>query len=80
MPLDGGTSRSAPSVVLGYYAQEQETLPAGQTPLEFVRSLKPITEQPAIGILRRLLFSYRDAQHHRQPERRRERAACKSRA
>ena len=40
--------------------QEQDTLPLDKTPMDFVRSLKPLTEQQAIGILRRLLFSYRD--------------------
>jgi ATP-binding cassette subfamily F protein 3 len=48
------------SVVLGYYTQEHESLPLSMTPMDFVRSLKPLTEQGAIGILRRLLFSYRD--------------------
>jgi ATP-binding cassette subfamily F protein 3 len=57
---DSGTVKIGASVVLGYYAQEQDTLPLDRTPMEFVRSLKPITEQHAVGILRRLLFSYRD--------------------
>lgn len=60
IPPDRGTVKIGASVVMGYYAQEQDTLPLERTPLEFVRSLKPITEQQAIGLLRRLLFSYRD--------------------
>jgi ATP-binding cassette subfamily F protein 3 len=60
IPPDRGTVKIGASVVMGYYAQEQDTLPLERTPLEFVRSLKPITEQQAIGVLRRLLFSYRD--------------------
>ena len=60
IPTDSGTVKIGPSVVLGYYAQEQDTLPFDRTPLEYVRSIRPITEQQAIGILRRLLFSYRD--------------------
>ena len=59
--LDGGWLKIGPSVTLGYYAQEQETLPTRGTPLEFVRSLRPMSQQQAIGVLRRLLFSYEDA-------------------
>lgn len=61
LPPDGGTVKIGPSVVMGYYAQEQETLPMHMTPLEFVRSLKPVAEQHAIGLLNSLLFSYHDA-------------------
>ena len=61
LPPDSGTVKTGASVVLGYYSQEQETLPGGMTPLDFVRSLKPLTEQAAISLLHRLLFSYRDA-------------------
>ena len=60
LPPDSGTVKIGASVVAGYYAQEQETLPFDSTPLDFVRRLKRITEPQAIGILRRLLFSYRD--------------------
>ena len=60
IPADAGTVKLGASVVLGYYTQEHESLPLAMTPMDFVRSLKPLTEQAAIGILRRLLFSYRD--------------------
>jgi ATP-binding cassette subfamily F protein 3 len=60
MPPDKGTVKIGASVVVGYYSQEQETLPFDSTPLAFVRRLKRITEAQAIGILRRLLFSYQD--------------------
>ena len=60
IPPDSGMVKIGASVVLGYYAQEQDTLPLERTPLEFVRGLKPMTEQHGIGLLRRLLFSYRD--------------------
>jgi ATPase subunit of ABC transporter with duplicated ATPase domains len=63
LPPDRGTVKIGASVVLGYYSQEQETLPGEMTPLDFVRSLKPLNEQAAISLLRRLLFSYRDAHH-----------------
>jgi ATP-binding cassette subfamily F protein 3 len=60
LPPDSGTVRVGPSVVMGYYAQEQDTLPLDRTPLEYVRSIKPMTEQHGIGLLRKLLFTYRD--------------------
>ena len=58
-----GTVTIGASVVLGYYTQEQETLPLGSTLMDFVRSLRPMTEQGSIGILRSLLFSYREMQN-----------------
>jgi ATP-binding cassette subfamily F protein 3 len=57
---DGGTLKLGASVVMGHYTQEHESLPAAMTLIDFVRSLKPITEPAAIGVLHRLLFSYRD--------------------
>ena len=60
IPADSGSVKVGPSVVSGYYAQEQETLPFDQTPIEFIRRLKPVGESQAIAILRRLLFTYRD--------------------
>jgi ATP-binding cassette subfamily F protein 3 len=62
-PHDTGMIKIGTSVVVGYYAQEQETLPLEKTPLEFVRGLRPMTEQTGISLLRRLLFSYRDMHH-----------------
>jgi ATP-binding cassette subfamily F protein 3 len=56
----GGTLRLGPSVVLGYYAQEQETLDPTATPMEIVRKLKPMSEQGAIGFLNRYLFTRDD--------------------
>ncbi|HEV7128089.1 MAG TPA: ATP-binding cassette domain-containing protein, partial [Ktedonobacterales bacterium] len=56
----GGELRLGLSVRLGYYAQEQETLPAGQTPLEWIRQQKALTEQAGISRLRRLLLTYED--------------------
>ncbi|MGI9253676.1 MAG: ABC-F family ATP-binding cassette domain-containing protein, partial [Thermomicrobiales bacterium] len=54
---DTGTLRIGPSVVVGYYAQEQETLDPKMTPLDAVRKLKPMTEQAAIGFLGSYLFT-----------------------
>ena len=56
----GGTLRLGPSVVLGYYAQEQETLDPAATPMEVVRRLRPMSEQGAIGFLNRYLFTRDD--------------------
>ena len=55
-----GTLRLGPSVVVGYYAQEQETLDPDATPMETVRRLKPMTEQAAIGFLGAYLFDRGD--------------------
>jgi ATP-binding cassette subfamily F protein 3 len=52
-----GTVRLGPSIVVGYYAQEQETLDPAAIPLELVRKLKPMSEQAAIGVLSRYLFT-----------------------
>jgi ATP-binding cassette, subfamily F, member 3 len=60
LPSTTGTTKIGASVVVGYYAQEQESLPFDSTPLDFVRHLKTITEPQAIAFLSRLLFSYAD--------------------
>lgn len=56
-----GRLRIGPSIVPGYYAQEQETLDPAMTPLEHVRKLKPMTEQQAVSFLVGLLFTREDA-------------------
>lgn len=60
LPPATGEVKIGASVVLGYYAQEQETLPRESTPLDFVRRLRPMTEPRAISFLRGLLFSLDD--------------------
>src|SRR5579875_2032897 len=60
LPPATGEVKLGASVVPGYYAQEQETLPFESTPLDFVRRLKPMTEQRAISFLRGLLFALDD--------------------
>ncbi len=55
-----GTVKIGASVVPGYYAQEQETLPFDSTPIDFVRRLKKMTEPQAISFLHGLLFQYED--------------------
>jgi ATP-binding cassette subfamily F protein 3 len=58
---DAGQVRIGPSVKLGYYAQEHETLDPNQTPLQAVRAAASITEEGAVAFLRHYLFEYRQA-------------------
>jgi ATP-binding cassette subfamily F protein 3 len=58
---DAGQVRIGPSVQLGYYAQEQETLDPKQTPMQAVRGAASITEEGAVAFLLRYLFTYRQA-------------------
>jgi len=60
LPADSGSVKIGASVVTGYYAQEQETLPFDSAPIDFVRRLKAMNESQAISFLRGLLFSYND--------------------
>jgi ATP-binding cassette, subfamily F, member 3 len=60
LPPATGEVKIGASVIAGYYAQEQETLPFESTPLDFVRRLKPMNEPRAISFLRGLLFSLDD--------------------
>lgn len=60
IPATKGTVKIGASVVTGYYAQEQETLPFESTPIDFVRRLKNMTEPQAISFLHSLLFSFVD--------------------
>jgi ATP-binding cassette subfamily F protein 3 len=56
IPPSSGSVRLGPSVVVGYYSQLQETLPLKQTPIAYMRGLKPINEQQAISFLGSLLI------------------------
>jgi ATP-binding cassette subfamily F protein 3 len=53
---------TGPSIHVGYYSQQHETLDLTKTPLEFIRDLRPMHEQEAVGLLGRFLFSYRQVQ------------------
>jgi ATP-binding cassette subfamily F protein 3 len=61
MAPDAGQVRLGPSVQLGYYAQEHETLDPRQTLMQAVRRAATITEDGAVSFLRRYLFTYRQA-------------------
>jgi ATP-binding cassette subfamily F protein 3 len=58
----GGTIKIGPSVRIGYYAQEQETLDPNKTLLEEIRQVKPMYEQQAVRHLGRFLFPYERVQ------------------
>jgi ATP-binding cassette subfamily F protein 3 len=53
-----GEIRLGPSVKVGYYAQEHETLDPSQTPMEAVRYASALTESNAVAFLMRYLFTY----------------------
>ncbi len=55
-----GTIRLGANIVVGYYAQEQETLDPKLSPLELVRKLKPLNEQQALSFLVGFLFDRDD--------------------
>ncbi len=55
---DSGEVVLGSNVQIGYYSQEQETLPADIKPLDWIRSLSPMAEQEGINVLHKLLFSY----------------------
>jgi ATP-binding cassette, subfamily F, member 3 len=55
---DAGEISLGPSLIVGYYAQEHETLDPTQTPLEAVRYAGAMSESNAVAFLVRYLFSY----------------------
>lgn len=56
--LDGGEVWVGPSIQLGYYAQQHETLDMAQTPVEALRALRPMYEGEAVAKLGRFLIPY----------------------
>jgi ATP-binding cassette, subfamily F, member 3 len=61
---DGGTIKLGPSVVVGYYAQQHETLHPDWTLIQEIRDLRPMYEQDAISFLGKFLFSYEACSKH----------------
>ena len=55
---DGGIIKLGPSVAIGYYAQQHETLHPDWTLIQEIRDLRPMYEQDAISFLGKFLFSY----------------------
>ncbi|HWQ83357.1 MAG TPA: ATP-binding cassette domain-containing protein, partial [Anaerolineales bacterium] len=58
---DAGEINLGPSVKIGHYAQEHETLDPDETPLEAVRCASTLSESHAISFLIRYLFTYLQA-------------------
>jgi ATP-binding cassette subfamily F protein 3 len=56
--LSGGLIKIGPSVRVGTYAQEHETLDLDKTLLDEVRQVKPMYEGQAVRVLGRFLFPY----------------------
>ena len=54
----GGVIKVGPSVRIGYYAQEHETLNPDKTLIEEIRQVRPMYEQQAVSFLGRFLFPY----------------------
>ena len=58
MEPSGGTIKVGPSVRIGYYAQEHETLDPSKTLVEEIRQVRPMYEQQAVRHLGQFLFPY----------------------
>ena len=55
---DAGEVWTGPSISMGYYSQEHETLNFNQTPVEALREAKPMYEGEAVAQLQRFLLPY----------------------
>jgi ATP-binding cassette subfamily F protein 3 len=58
---DAGEINIGPSVSVGYYSQEHETLDFNQSLLDAVRYAGELSETRAVAFLRRYLFTYKQA-------------------
>jgi ATP-binding cassette subfamily F protein 3 len=58
---DAGAIRIGPSIKIGYYAQEHETLDPGISLMDAVRRAGRMSESNAVAFLLRYLFTYRQA-------------------
>jgi ATP-binding cassette subfamily F protein 3 len=59
--LSGGEITVGPSVKVGYYAQEHETLDYARTLIDAIRQAVAFSEDAAVRFLGRFLFSYEQA-------------------
>jgi len=59
--VSGGEIKVGPSVKVGYYAQEHETLDYGRTLIDTVRQAAKLSEEGAVRFLGRFLFDYDQA-------------------
>jgi ATP-binding cassette subfamily F protein 3 len=60
-PPDSGEIRIGPSIKVGYYAQEHETLDLDKTLVDTVRRDGKLSESSAVAFLLRYLFTYKQA-------------------
>lgn len=58
---DAGEIKIGPSIKVGYYAQEHETLDLDKTLIDTVRRAGQLSESSAVAFLLRYLFSYKQA-------------------
>ena len=57
-----GEVKIGPSIRIGYYAQEQETLDPDQDLISCIRESAPLTREAAVAFLLRFLFNYEQVQ------------------
>lgn len=60
--ITSGEIKVGPSIDVGYYAQEQETLNLEEDLITCIRQSAPLTREAAVAFLLRFLFSYEQAQ------------------
>jgi ATP-binding cassette subfamily F protein 3 len=58
VPIDHGEIIVGPSISIGYYAQQHETLAADQTLIDLIRHAKECSEGAAVAFLLKFLFTY----------------------
>jgi ATP-binding cassette subfamily F protein 3 len=58
VPIDHGEIIVGPSIVIGYYAQQHETLDRDQTLIDLIRHAKECSEGAAVAFLLKFLFTY----------------------
>ncbi len=56
--IDDGRIKIGPSIKVGYYAQEHETLDYEQNLIDAIRMTAPVNRETAVAFLNRFLFSY----------------------
>ena len=56
--VTNGEIRIGPSIQIGYYAQQQETLDPNKDLIATVREVAPLSRESAVAFLMRFLFSY----------------------
>ena len=58
VPIDRGEIVVGPSISIGYYAQQHETLDRDQTLIDLIRHAKECSEGAAVAFLLKFLFTY----------------------